>query len=301
MTKKQRRYAFLVLLALFLMLVVVLLMQVAELHAYKGNIAMLFPKGIIALKQRNLLFIVQALMLIIVFPVFFLFFIFSWKYRATNLNATYKPEWDDHKVAEFIWWGVPCVIVLVISIYTWVRTQELDPYKPLVSDVKPIKIQVVALQWKWLFIYPEEQIAVVNFFQFPEKTPVYFEITADAPMNSFWIPQLGGQIFAMPKMRTKLHLMADEAGEFRGCSANISGMGFAGMHFIAKASSQGDFDQWIQSVKQSTSSLNFDEYQQLAKPSENNPVATYLLKDEGLFDQIIMKFMMPPTPEKQIK
>lgn len=299
MTRKHRRYAFFVLLTLLIMLVLVLLLQVFELKAFKGNIAMLWPKGAIAIKERNLLFVVQILMLIIVLPVFFLFFVFSWIYRATNLRTNYAPDWEHSTTADVVWWGLPCAIVLVIGILTWVYTYKLDPYKPIVSEKKPVTIQAVALQWKWLFIYPEENIASMNFIQFPEKTPIRFIITADAPMNSLWIPELGGQIYAMPKMRTELNLIADVPGEFRGCSANISGIGFAGMHFIAKASSDAEYEEWLKTAKQSQHPLNFKVYEELAKPSQNDPVTTYVLKENDLFDQIIMKYMMPPGASHQ--
>jgi cytochrome o ubiquinol oxidase subunit 2 len=164
--------------------------------------------------------------------------------------------------------------------------------------VKPIKIQVVALQWKWLFIYPEHNIASLNFFQFPEQTPLEFAITADAPMNSFWISQLGGQIYAMPGMNSKLHLIANETGEFRGSSANLSGEGFAGMHFIAKSSTHADFDQWVESVKSSSNTLDKESYRKLALPSKNNPPEIYVLKDIHLYNQIIMRYMMPPETTK---
>ena len=156
-----------------------------------------------------------------------------------------------------------------------------------------MKIQVVALQWKWLFIYPEEGIATVNFIQFPVDTPVNFEITADAPMNSFWIPQLGGMIYAMPAMRSKLHLIANEMGDFRGVSANLSGTGFAGMTFVAKSSSQADFEEWVHSVRHSNRTLTSESYNQLAMPSQNNPVASYVLLDNNLFEEILMKYMPP--------
>ena len=133
------------------------------------------------------------------------------------------------------------------------------------SNTKPLTIQVVALQWKWLFIYPEQKIATVNYIQFPENTPLNFEISADAPMNSFWIPQLGGQIYAMPGMSTKLHLIANQTGTFRGCSANFSGEGFSGMTFVAKSSTQEEFDAWVAS-DHSAAALNEETYQQLAKP-----------------------------------
>lgn len=254
---------------------------------------MLYPKGIIALKERNLLFIVQGLMLIVIIPVYILTFAFTWIYRKGNTKAKYTPDWDDNPLAEVIWWGVPCLIVIIIGVLTWVRTHQLDPYKPIETNKTPITIQVVALQWKWLFIYPEEKIASVNFVQFPEKTPVHFEITADAPMNSFWIPQLGSQIYAMPKMKTQLHLIADEIGNFRGSSANISGRGFAGMHFIAASSTEENFLDWVQSAKQSPNILNQDEYNALVKPTENHPVSVYSLQEDNLFDQIIMKYEMP--------
>ena len=182
---------------------------------------------------------------------------------------------------------------MIVSILTFVKTHELDPYKPIASDKKPMTIQVVALQWKWLFIYPEEKIATVNFVQFPKDTPLHFEITADAPMNSFWIPHLGGQIYAMPKMKTQLNLIANALGDFRGSSANLSGEGFAGMHFIARSSSEEDYTKWIESAKNSSNALSLDEYKKLASPSKDNPPEIFQLKEEKLFDLIIMKYMHP--------
>jgi cytochrome o ubiquinol oxidase subunit 2 len=149
----------------------------------------------------------------------------------------------------------------------------------------------VALQWKWLFIYPEQNIATVNFVEFPNSTPVNFQLTADAPMNSFWIPELGGQMYAMPGMSTQLHLMADRPGEFNGSAAEISGKGFSGMKFIAKATSQKDFDTWVKSVKQSSNMIDLSKYNKLAEPSENNPVITYASVEKDLYNSIIMKFM----------
>jgi cytochrome o ubiquinol oxidase subunit II len=276
-----------------LVLCFVLVMQPLGVVRFQANLDLLFAKGQIAIKQRDLLFIIQAIMLLVVIPVYILTFIFSWVYREHNTKAKYTPDWDDNRLAEYLWWGIPCVLTIIVGVLTWIRTYELDPYKPIASEKKPIRIQVVALQWKWLFIYPEENIATVNFLQFPEKTPISFEITADAPMNSFWIPALGGQIYAMPCMRTKLHLIADEAGEYRGSSANLSGVGFAGMHFIAKASTDEEYAQWLESVKQTPQSMSIVEYKHLALPSSDNPVALYNLQAEDLFDKIIMKFMHP--------
>ncbi|NGX57538.1 MAG: Cytochrome bo(3) ubiquinol oxidase subunit 2 [Chlamydiae bacterium] len=274
---------------------IILIMQPLEVYLFIKDNAILFPKGIIGLKQRDLLLLIQAIMLIFIFPIYLFTFIFSWWYRADNKKSKYDPHLVDHKVAEFVWWGVPLVLTAVVAVITWIKTHELDPYKPIESDKKPIKIEVVALQWKWLFIYPEEKIATVNYIQIPKNTPIHFMITADAPMNSFWIPRLGGQIYAMPGMRTELFLLADEEGKFRGSSAQISGKGFAGMTFVTEASTDESYKDWVQSVKQSAKGLDWAEYKKLAAPSENNPVEYYQLKDETVFQNIIMKYMKPPT------
>lgn len=276
-----------------IILLLFLILQPLQVLNFRSKIALLFPSGTIALEERNLLLIIQGIMLLIVFPVYILTFIFSWKYRADNPKAKYDPDLVDHKVAEVLWWGIPLVLTLIVSALTWIKTYELDPYKPIASDKKPVTIQVVALQWKWLFIYPEEKIATVNFMQIPKETPIHFDITADAPMNSFWIPDLGGQIYAMPSMKTELNLIAHKTGDFRGWSANLSGEGFAGMHFIARATSEQEYQQWLNKAKESKESLNKDTYKELLVPSQNHPVATYQLKDEKLFDQIVMKYMHP--------
>jgi len=273
----------------------VLLMQPLAILKYREDIAVLFPAGIIALEERNLLLILQALMLLVIIPVYIFTFIFSWKYRADNPKAKYQPDFVHNTFAECMWWGIPLVMTLIVCALTWIRTEQLDPYKPIVSDKKPMTIQVVALQWKWLFIYPEENIASLNFLQFPQDVPLRFEITADAPMNSFWIPHLGGQIYAMPAMKTELNLIANDVGDFRGSSANLSGEGFAGMHFIARASSEDDYHKWVESAKQSAKALSREEYNQLAAPSQDNPVELYQLKDKDLFDQILMKYTHPST------
>lgn len=270
-----------------------LIMQPLEVLQFRNFIGVLFPKGIIALEERNLLFIIQAIMLLVVIPVYILTFIFSWKYRAFNPKGKYDPDLIDNKLAEYIWWGLPLVLTLIIGILTWIKTYQLDPYRPIESENKPLTIQVVALQWKWLFLYPEENIASLNFLQIPTHTPIHFEITADAPMNSFWIPHLGGQIYAMPKMKTELNLIADETGDFRGSSANLSGEGFASMHFMTRASSEEDYQKWIESAKKTSSILDKQQYDKLAAPSQNNPTEVFQLKEKNLFDQIIMKYMHP--------
>ncbi len=182
------------------------------------------------------------------------------------------------------------MIIVFLAVMTWTSTFELYPFKPIDTKTPALKIQVIALDWKWLFLYPEQGIASVNDVAFPEKTPIQFEITSDAPMNAFWIPQLGGQIYAMPAMRTELNLIADEIGSYRGCSANISGTGFAGMTFMAHATSVADFESWVQSARQSAQNLSLDAYQALVLPSSYHPVTFYASMEENLFESVIMKY-----------
>lgn len=293
MAKKTRKPVLYMLLFAGLVVLAVLIMQPLTILHLGDYIDVLFPTGTIALEERNLLLIIQALMLLIIIPVYILTFVFSWKYSAQNPKGKYDPDLVDNSLAEYIWWGLPLVMTVIVCILTWIKTEQLDPFKPITSDKKTITIQTVALQWKWLFIYPEEKIASLNFLQIPKDTPIRFEITADAPMNSFWIPSLGGQIYAMPKMKTELHLISNEIGDARGSSANISGVGFSDMHFITRTSSEEDYDQWIESAKKSSKILNLEEYNKLAMPSTNNSTEVFLLKDEALFNQIINKYMHP--------
>ncbi|OGN63155.1 MAG: ubiquinol oxidase subunit II [Chlamydiae bacterium RIFCSPHIGHO2_12_FULL_49_11] len=257
------------------------------------DMSVIYPKGRIAIEQRDLFVLATLLMLIVVIPVFLLTLIISWRYRANNPKAKYTPDHDHNIWAEVIWWGIPFIIIVILGSVNWVASYKLDPYKPLAHKTPPLKIQVVALDWKWLFIYPEEKIATVNFLQFPADTPLDFEITADAPMNSFWIPELGGQIFAMPGMRTELHLIADTEGEFRGVSANLSGRGFSEMTFVARASSRGEYKKWVRRCQLSRKVLDTAAYEALRKPSENNLVQLFSLRDFHIFNHVIMHYMHP--------
>lgn len=251
------------------------------------------PHGMIASDEKRLIIIATVLMLIIVIPVILMTFGFAWKYRESNTKAKYTPNWSHSTVLEIIWWAIPCIIIAILATITWDTTHELDPYKPLSVTGKPITIEVVALDWKWLFIYPEQKIATVNFIQFPAHVPINFKITSDAPMNSFMIPALGGQIYAMAGMQTQLHLIADEQGVYNGMSVSFSGPGFSDMKFLAKASSLDDFNRWVATVKQSPQELNQEAYNVLATPSENNKVEYYSSVQNNLYEDLIMKFMMP--------
>lgn len=275
----------------------------AVLYLNGKSFPILSPKGTIAADERNLIIFGSLLSLLVVVPVFIMLFYFLWKYRASNTKAKYSPDWDNSKAAEAVWWLVPLALIVVLSVVTWTSSHRLDPFRPIASDKKTLTIQVVAMQWKWLFIYPEQNIATVNYVQFPEDTPVNFRITSDAPMNSFWIPALGGQMYAMSGMTTQLHLMADAPGTFQGASANISGAGFSDMRFTAKASTSKDFDAWVQAVKQARQPLTSDSYAELARPNvgKMTPRTYYSSVEPGLYDTILMKYMLPghyvaPTP-----
>lgn len=257
------------------------------------NVAMFDTAGVIATKERQLIILTAVLALIVVVPVFSLLFIFAWRYREENTGAAYTPDAKDNRVLEVIWWLIPIAIIVFLAAVTWRATHELDPAKALVSSKKPLTVQVVALDWKWLFIYPEQNVASVNYLAMPVGTPVNFEITSDAPMNSFWIPNLGGQIYAMSGMSTQLHLEADKAGDYPGVSANISGTGFSGMKFTAHAGSDADFAAWVQRAKHAPQQLSAATYDKLAKPSENNPVTLYASSEPDLYDTIVMKYMAP--------
>jgi cytochrome o ubiquinol oxidase subunit 2 len=285
---------------IFLILIVVALMTAFAVLLSRDNVAVLHPQGEIATKERDLMLITVLLGVVVVIPVFAMLFIIAWKYRADNTKAKYEPDWDHSRLFETIWWGVPCVIILVLGVIAWQSAHALDPYKKLDSKVKPINVQVVALQWKWLFIYPEEQIASVNMVQFPEDRPINFQITADAPMNSFWIPKLGGQIYAMSGMSTQLHLIADHIGEYAGSSANISGEGFAGMKFTAKATSEADYNAWVNATKRSSNMLDMTEYTKLAAPSKDVSPKAYMLMQPDLYDKIVMKYMAPESENQQM-
>jgi cytochrome o ubiquinol oxidase subunit II len=255
----------------------------------------LAPAGTIAEQQRDLIVWTSLLSLVIVVPVFTMTFYIVWKYRVGNKKARYSPTMHSSTLAETIWWLVPLALIIGLAVVIWNTTHSLDPYKPITSSQKALTIQVVALDWKWLFLYPEENIATVNYVQIPVDRPVHFQITADAPMNSFWIPQLGGQIYAMAGMTTDLHLMANKAGTYRGVSANLSGEGFAGMKFDTVASSSSDYDVWVDDVRNGAASLASADYKLLAAPSQNNPVATYSFYEASLYHTILMKYMTPSS------
>lgn len=260
------------------------------LSGCKGGI--LDPKGPIGADEKSLILTATFLMLLVVVPVILMTLVFAWKYRASNTAAVYTPKWAHSTKIEVVVWTIPVIIVIGLAILAWETTHKLDPYRPLDSAKAPIKVDVVALNWKWLFIYPDLGIATVNQLAFPKDTPVNFRITSDVAMNSFFIPQLGGQIYAMAGMETKLHLLANEAGSYDGMSANYSGAGFSGMKFKAIATeTPEDFQAWVAKVKAQATPLDAQAYLALAQPSENNPPAYFTAAEPRLFDAVMHKYM----------
>lgn len=257
--------------------------------------ALLDPKGQIGLEQRSLILTALGLMLIVVIPAIVMAIGFAWKYRASNKEAKYSPNWSHSNKVEAVVWTIPILIIIFLAVLTWKTTHALEPSRPLVHDAKPVTIEVIAMDWKWFFIYPEQGIATVNEIAFPANTPVEFKITSNSVMNSFFIPRLGSQIYAMAGMQTKLHLIANEAGTYDGISANYSGAGFSGMKFKAIATPDAaTFNQWVAQAKQSPKVMNdMDAYNKLAAPSEYNKVEYFSSVKPDLFVNVINKFMGP--------
>lgn len=260
------------------------------------DVPVLDTHGTIANQQRDLILVVFGLGMLVVIPVLTMLFVIAWKYRAGNTKATYDPEFNSHLGLEVLWWGIPCLIIIVLAVITVISTYALDPYKKLESNVEPVNVQVVALEWKWLFIYPDKDIATLNYLNIPENTPINLTITSDAPMNSFWVPALAGQVYAMSGMSTKLHLMADTVGSYRGSSANISGDGFADMTFKVNSMSRVDFSKWATESVNSKTILDSARYASLAKQSKNDGDITYMLMNNDLYNEIVMKYMSHDTP-----
>ena len=251
------------------------------------------PKGIVASQERRLLIDSVLFMLLVVVPVIILSFAFAWKYRRRNKKSAYAPVWSHSVLLESIWWGVPCLIIIILAVLAWRTSHTLDPYRKIPSKDKPMVIQAVSLQWKWLFIYPKENIATVNYIEIPKDKQVEFQITSDAPMNAFFIPQLGSQIYSMAGMRTRLHIIGNSYGMYKGFSANYSGDGFSDMNFKVKVTSDKGYKDWVNKVRQSKHKLYIPEYQKLVKPSEDNPASYYSSVRPKLFKRIMMQYMKP--------
>ena len=261
-----------------------------------SKVVVLNPAGDIAAQQGQLVITATLLMLIIIVPVIFLTFLFAWKYRQSNTEAHYDPEWHHSTSLELVIWTVPLLIVIALGALTWIGTHKLDPYrpldrvsatKPLSPDVKPLVVEVVAMDWKWLFFYPEQGIATVNELAAPVDRPIHFKLTATHTMNAFYVPDLAGMIYAMPGMQTELNAVINASGVYKGMSSHYSGSGFSGMTFKFHGLSQVDFDQWVAKNKSEGKALTRAAYLELAKPSERDPVQRFASVEEGLYDKVL--------------
>jgi len=249
------------------------------------------PKGDIGMQEKTLIVLALAIMLAVVIPVILLTLWFAWRYRETNTQATYAPRWAHSTRIEVVVWGIPCVIVAFLAVLIWRTTHSLDPYRPLQSEVAPVRVEVVAMNWKWLFIYPDLGVATVNQLAVPVDTPISFRLTAHSLMNSFFIPQLGSQVYAMPGMQTRLHLIANHAGSYDGLSSAYSGQGFSGMNFKAAAMTRADFAGWVARARASSEVLSLANYRKLEAPSVKNTPVVYASVEKGLFDAIANQYM----------
>ncbi len=250
------------------------------------------PHGDIAAQQAQLIITSTLLMLLIIVPVIGLTLFFAWRYRQSNEAAPYTPEWDHSTKLELLIWGAPLLIIIALGAITWISTHKLDPYRPLdridaerpvVAGVKPLVVQVVAMDWKWLFVYPEQGIATVNELAAPVDRPIEFQLTASSVMNAFYVPELAGMVYAMPGMQTKLNAVINRAGSYDGFSANYSGAGFSQMRFKFLGLADADFAHWVDSNRAAGTTLDRAAYLALEQPSQREPVRRYGRVEPGLY------------------
>ena len=266
------------------------------------NTVVLNPAGDVARQQGDLFVVATVLMLIVIVPVIALTLFFAWRYRASNKQATYAPDWDHSVQLELVIWAVPLLIIIALGAITWISTHTLDPYRkldrigkdrPVPEGVQPLTVQVVALDWKWLFIYPEQGIAAVNEMAAPVDRPIRFVLTSSTVMNAFYVPELAGMIYTMPGMQTELNAVINKPGEFEGFSSNYSGAGFSHMRFAFHASDAAGFEAWVAKVRGAGATLDRPGYLALEKPSEKEPVHHYASVDAGLYDAILNRCVDP--------
>ena len=266
---------------------------------------LLNPSGDIAAQQGRLIIQSTVLMLLIIVPVIALTLWFAWRYRASHTRDDYQPDWDHSLRLELVIWAAPLLIVIALGALTWITTHTLDPFAPLrrvdashplTPEVKPLTVEVVALDWKWLFIYPEQGIATVNELATPVNVPVSFRITSETAMNAFYVPAMAGMIYAMPGMESQLHAVLNHEGSFFGQSANYSGAGFSQMHFKVLSLDQDGFDRWVQQNRATGTTLDRSAYLQLRAPSIADPVKRFGGVDVNLFDAVIHRCIGTDKP-----
>jgi cytochrome o ubiquinol oxidase subunit 2 len=244
------------------------------------------PQGPIASAERMVLLNSTTIMLVVVVPVIVLTLAFAWWYRASNARASYEPDWAHSGRIEFVVWSIPAMVVLLLAGVAWTSSHDLDPARKLPSHLKPLRIEVVSLDWKWLFIYPDLQVATLNQIIVPTGVPIEFLLTSTNVMNAFWVPQLGSQIYAMPGMTTRLNLLAERAGDYPGLSSNFSGDGFSDMRFVVHAVPAPVFANWLGVTQAEGESLDGDAYSQLARTGSDVSIKTYGSVEPGLFERI---------------
>jgi cytochrome o ubiquinol oxidase subunit 2 len=256
------------------------------------------PRGPVGKAERVILYDATGIMLAVIIPVIVLTLLFAWWYRAQNTRARHLPEWENSGRIELIVWSIPALIILFLGGIAWTGSHDLDPPAPLVGSKEPLEIEVVSLDWRWLFIYPKQGIASLNHMVVPAGVPLRFRITSTTVMNSFFVPQLGSQIYAMPNMVTRLNLLADQPGTFEGLSAQFSGDGFSDMRFDLVATDAASFEAWIQSARAKGNVLDVNALERLIKPAKADGTSTFAPVSEGLFDRIVSDHMTAPPPPK---
>ena len=260
--------------------------------------AILHPRGIIGLADRDILVDSLAIMLAIGIPTILATFVFAWWFRASNSRARYLPDWEYSGRIELIVWGIPLLVILLLGGVAWIGSHQLDPARPIASKTPAIDIQVVSLDWKWLFIYPDQRIASVNELVVPAGAPLRFALTSASVMNVFFVPQLGSMIYTMNGMATRLNLLADTPGTFHGQSSHFSGDGFSDMHFQVRALPPDQFQAWVEQARGTGPTLDRESYASLAQQSKNVAPFTYRAADPALFQEIVMQHLPPgPGPE----
>ncbi len=245
------------------------------------------PHGPVSSAERLILMNATVIMLVVVVPVILLTLVFAWWYRASNRRAVYTPDWAYSGQIELVVWAIPAMVVILLAGVAWLSTHQLDPKMKLKSDAAPLPIQVVSLDWKWLFIYPDRGVAAVNDLVVPAGTPLEFTLTSATVMNAFFVPQLGSQIYTMPGMTTHLNLLADQPGDYAGLSSHFSGDGFSDMHFVVHAVPRAEFDRWLAHAHAAGTVLDTGSYDALAQAGGNAPPVTYGSVDGGLFERIL--------------
>ena len=275
-----------------------LVLLLATLLAGCSKLVVLSPAGDIAAQQGRLVVIATVLMLLIIVPVIFLILLFAWRYRQGSRHADteYDPDWHHSTKLELVIWSAPLVIIIALGALTWISTHQLDPYrpldriaagKPIPENTKPLEVQVVSLDWKWLFFYPEQGIATVNELAAPVDRPILFKLTSSHTMNAFYVPDLAGMIYTMTGMQTELNAVINKPGVYKGMSSHYSGAGFSGMTFKFHGLSVEDFDKWVAKAKSEGQPLTRDAYRDLVKPSERNPVALFSKVEDGLYQRVL--------------